>query len=408
MELPATYGICVPVMMDLLDCLGRRHLFPNLRVLTIRNEADSFFFCPNLERLDVRVQRQRELYCLLPRLAQTTPSLRHLNLFDHTIPDAMMHLTSHFNRLQSLETKNDFIVSSESSESFSSLFPFAEHLKEWRVGSLTFCPSNVVTPEPIQFSSLTSLNSVNPVTPEKTITLLSHGLFPKLQKFTFPTPLYSGNPAAYKKSLLELCSNLFTKMPAGLQFFYLRGDGKLLASREATQMDLEDLLPMTKNKTLTTLWMSEQKLLLRPTLASVDRLGTAFPFLTDLYLYLHRTALVSFDVVAALAITLPLLRCLDIGIKGENLADPPTVPLLSHPLKELSLRNSEIGNAPFLFARYIDRLFPFATIDEDELPDDAVTVVSALKLVRDCRKDEEQRSMPTPLRRSKRLENSEK
>lgn len=142
----------------------------------------------------------------------------------------------------------------------------------------------------------------------------------------------------------------------------------------------------------------------RPTLASVDRLSAALPLLTDLYLCLHRTTLVSFDVVAALVVNLPLLSCLDIGIEGENLEDPPSVPLLSHPLKELCLRNSEIGDTPFLFARYIDRLFPFTTIDDDHLPNGGRTVVSALKLVRDCRKDQEQRSVPTPLRRSRRLE----
>lgn len=301
-----------------------------------------------------------------------------------------MHLTSRLPKLQLLESWNGYTISPTSS---ASSIPFAEHIETWRLGALSI-ESPESPPATIQFPVLTSLELKAHLTSSNITPLFSQSLFPKLTRFTFNAPPYDFRPETadlYKESWLNLCSLIF-KQP--LEFLSIRKyDDDDEDPVVETQMPLENFFASVKTAhPLTTLWMAEPRLLKPLTNSSIDRLCTAFPKLTDLYLHCYASTLASFEIVALLAQRLPQLKSLDIGIDGSSLSDPPTVPILSHRLETLCLQNSMVGYT-FWFARYIDRLFPFATIKSFPLPDDGDDFVLALKLIRDSRKDQEVRSL---------------
>ncbi|KAF5329587.1 hypothetical protein D9619_009427 [Psilocybe cf. subviscida] len=404
LSLPTKHLIGVPVMMNLLDSLGRSSLLPNLRKLSLGahaltlSESDCFLLCSSLKYLTIQ---GKGISFLLPRIAQAAPSIQHLESLYESIPPNLISFLKHLRLLKSLRTKNEFIISPAS---FPSSFPFAEYLTTWSASSIVLCHDDTVLPGGIEFPSLTTLELTEPVPAGELVALFSRSVFPKLQVLTFCAPPYdeeSENPedaTAYKTSWLNLFPLLFKKRHC-LQFLHIKGDGYFDYRREETEMDLGDFFADVEWQTLRIFWLDEPKLIKPLTLTSIDRLCTKFPFLSNFRVYLPTSTRISFDDLAVLVDRLPLLYCLNISINGANLADPPSVPILSHYLKTLCIEESDIPD-PFLFARYIDRLFPCAVIQEVEYPsEEEELLISAHKLVRGCRKDQEERSKQKPIRK---------
>lgn len=383
--------------MQLLDCLGRQSLLPNLRLLrlgvdvtTELNEADCFFLCPNLSRLEIRC---RDLRYFFPRIVQVVPSLQHLDIPDQAIPTHLIPLIRNLHQLQTLRTKNKFIISAES--------PLSEHLITWRAGSVVLSQTGTGRVNPTQFTALTTLELINPISMDDVASLFEHSVFPKLLNITFVAPSYDGGFWAarpFKESWLNLCAALFSENH--LEFIYILANKDNEVIEEEAEMDLGDFFVTAKQQTaLRKFWMGEPRLLEPLTRASIGSMCTTFPSLSDIYIQLRDSYTISFDDLAVLANQLPLLQKIEIRIDGTTLTDPPSVPILSHSLEEIGIEGSLIVD-PFLFAHYIDRLFPFAEIRKINVPsNDEQSVISAYKLVRACRKDQERRSIRKPSRK---------
>ncbi|KAF5329591.1 hypothetical protein D9619_009423 [Psilocybe cf. subviscida] len=366
-------GIRACVMMDLLDCLGRRCLLPNLRVLRINpqkrelSNSYCFFLSPTLEHLQIQTSPSSEFSFFLPHLVRSAPSLRHLEIYHPTIPANLLHLIARIPKLQTLGTSNNFVICPDT---FSTLFPFAEHLNSWTADTVVFRPStqNSAYLYPPRFSALRELELKEPVDADEILTLFSRGLFPKLDILSLFVPAYDrrhGNPAQYKASWSKVCSIILGDRYK-LRTLHLQGDFTSRQITDESKMPLEDLFASTTAHGLVGLSIVMPKLLKCLTPTSIDHLCTRFPSLADLYINVDEPDFISFDALTVLARRLPLLSTLDIGIDGSVLTDPPTVPILSHRLSELSLDKAVIDD-PFLFAHYIDRLFPFCTIEESDL-----------------------------------------
>lgn len=383
--------------MQLLDCLGRQNLLPRLRVLRLGayakelNEADCFFLGPNLRSLEIQ---HSDINYFFPRVIQMAPSLRHLKLPYQAIPTHLIPLTRCLRQLETLETENKFVISSNS------LFPFPEQLKTWRASSIISCSREPSSLKSTQFPALTTLELTDQLPADDIAGLLSQSIYPKLVNVIIVAPSYSkenGGVAQFKDSWFNLCKYLFSNPR---QFVQIHGNCLYYTVGDAIRMDLADFFTLTERQTtLRTFWIAEPKLLKPLTRASIDRLCTTFPFLTDLYIQLEESSLIPFDDLVVLADQLPHLRCLDIGINGTDLADPPSVPILSHNLGKLGIESSSIPN-PFLFTRYIDRLFPFAQIQDIVSPSkDEESVISAHKLAQGCRRDQEERGVQKSVRK---------
>lgn len=405
--LPAKYGFTVPIMMSMLDTLGRLSLLPNLHTLSIGahavtlNELDCFFLCLNLRQLQIQ---GKGINFLLPRVVQAAPSIQVLEVLDESIPLHLLPLLKHLHQLRYLKTGNEFIISPAS---FTSSFPFSEHLTTWHASSIGFCNDDTILPQGIEFPSLTTLELTEPIPADELANLFSQSFFPKLQHLTFYAPPYDwerNSPeyaASYKASWLHLFPLIFKKQH-GLQFLQIKGDGsddQDLDEPKETWMDLGDFFADMEWQMLQTFWLDDFKLLKPLTLTSIDCLCTTFPFLTSLSLRLHVSCRISFNHLAVLVDRLPQLGFLNIGVDGGSLADPPSVPVLSHRLAVLSVQRCTISDA-YMFARYITRLFASVAIQELNHPTRAERLLMAAhKLVRECCEDERERSGKKSIRK---------
>lgn len=391
-------------MTTLLEILGRPCLLPNLRMLKhgspllSLNESDCFFLCSKLKHVKFQ---GREISFFLARLVQASPSIQHLELVHESIPSHLLSLLKHLRLLEALQSRNKFVISPAS---FPSSFPFAEHLTTWHASSIGFCADDTVCSSVIEFPVLTTLALTEPVSTDELVNLFSQSFFPKLQTLSLCAPTYNYDSnrgpeygITYKASLLRLFPLLFKKRHS-LKFLEIKGDGREDGS-EDTEMDLGDFFADVEWQTLWTFRLEDAKLLKPLTLASIDRLCTTFPMLHSLTLRLYDTYHISFDHLAVLVDRLPLLYDLDIGIDTTELANPPSVPILSHHLRILCVDGSEIRDG-LLFARYVDRLFPSVVIQEIPYPtEEEELLMAAHKLVRECRQNDIERSIQKPIRK---------
>lgn len=401
--------IRTPILMEILDCLARRFLLPNLRYFEVSIDGESsdthcFFLSPKLEEIKLTIDSDEDIYFLLPRLVRAVPALRSLILPDDAIPDDLLHLTRYFRDLRTLDTCNDLEISANS---FLSKFPFAPYLTTLRANSITIIDDDILKgqrlDEPtIQFSALKGLvlRDIDPGALWLS-ELFTTTLFPNLQCLVLHASPHKDSDggcsyASYKKGWTRLFASITSgKIP--LQSLQIL-DNSSFKSRptEDAGMKLSRLLESsTPSHSLTSLSI-EAPLLQSLTDTSVRNLAQTFPHLTHLSLIPKIStglAMITFQNLALLAQLLPKLSTLHICIDGTSASNPPKIPVLSHGLEMLAFgKSSKVGNA-FVFGRHIFRIFPFATLDTSHgsLPLRGDVVVSAFEMMMGCREDEYER-----------------
>lgn len=376
----------------------------------VSDDTYCLFLCPTLENVSIAFESPEDIWCFFPRLVRLAPCLRSLKLRDdNPIPDELLHLTRYLTKLRVLDTNNDFNISIDS---FQSKFPFSAYLTDWRADSITIAKKDKPIMETerqdgaaIRFPALESLVLREPAYDAKELAdLFSNPLFPNLQSLVLTACPHKddngyGTYASYKKAWTQFFRNVFSRTNH-LESLKLR-DGSTYVARpsEDAGMRLSRLLEhAAQQQTLTSLSIAAP-LLQSLTGTSVHSLAKVFPNLTHLSLLpklATHSAMITFENLALLAQLLPRLSTLHICIEGtHSTSSPPTIPILSHCLEKLALgKSSRIGD-PFLFARYISRMFPFVNIDKSHgsLPPKAEVVISALDMMTGWRQDEYERRL---------------
>ncbi|KAF5329608.1 hypothetical protein D9619_009401 [Psilocybe cf. subviscida] len=387
----------VPVMLDLLQCLDRHHLLPNLRhiyVDSVEMPSDSpdfntFLLCPNLRYLSTTFHDNDHAASGFPRIVRLAPHLRRLEVMNVSIPEDLLPLLSSFHSLQEMSALNDFVVTSKTFSS--TFFPFSSQLKIWRLASISINPADLSRtrafgcPTP-QFPALTELEFLAPKSFVGISEAFAHNLFPQLVTLTIRVVVSTdGRNGGWAK----LFSALFSKKSC-IQFIQIRHCGG--PSRRQLNVDDNDTFAPLENGEPQDLMELDVQVPLQKSLpaSSIRVLVSVFPHLCILHI---AAVQISFADLALLAQGLPHLRLLRIGIDGNTLSPNQiyTLPLLSHGLRTLQLDRSNVGDAA-LFARCLDRLFPFVQILQVlSTPRKTIEMAGLLALMRSRRKDQEAR-----------------
>lgn len=401
-EMSAQIG--APIMLDLLQCLNRHFLLPNLRWLQFEHcdlesgssdkDFNCFFLCPTIQHLSIIFDDANHLRSTFPRIVQLAPHLRFLDVHSIAISDDQLPLLSRFHSLQELSTRNHFIISSEVSNNL----PLPNQLRVWRLGSISIEQGSTnlmssfdrfysITP---QFALLAELQFYAPKMIEALAEVFAHGLFPKLKTLILGCchPAYSRNSGWQK-----LFSAIFSKENC---LDHIETYDSVNSLQNLANFDNNDIFGPLKDcspQVLTTLQLSISPLTILPT-SSIHIMVKIFPHLTDISIYLQPAAYISFTDLALLAQGLPHLVSLRIGIRGTTPVS--AIPILSHRLTQLSLHNSSIKD-PVYFARRLDRIFPFVSVEYCNLNES--TSISklqrALAIMKSCREDQEARIIQT-------------
>lgn len=385
-------------IQELLHCLGRQYLLPKLRILSIseRHRPNHYsLFNPSLKWLLFNPPTREEAPSLLSHLARTAPHLEHITVSQTPLESNSFLVLERFPSLKSLETEDEIHISPES---FAFTFPFAERLVSWKVDGLRVSgliqaqvDAGWSNPE---LSSLEYLEICCIDTPSAILSILTNLALPSLRTFSFCAGPYWFDK---REECLAMFSSLFGKKRS---LRHLTVNVSYSMMKQRSTLDVGYLLQSAVPQDLETLDVRIPMLqsFCKPSLLAVVRV---FPHLKKLTVVTSYDEPFSFRDLAALAHHMPKLMHLDIGISGkvQPKVVASTVPLCSHRLENLSISNMNTHD-PVMLARFIDRIFPFATVSLSENPLtldllDVGRISRALKMMRECRHDDLERSATT-------------
>lgn len=408
----------VPVILQLLQCLNRHHLLPNLRHLYIycldreqeSSHFNSFLMCPSLRYLSMAFDHHRHIESSFPHIVQLAPYLRRLEIMNVSVPEYLLPLISRFRSLQELSATNDFTVSSET---FSSTFPFADQLKMWRLNSIVINPGDLSRSRSLgstghQFSALQELKLEAPKSIGALSEVFAHNLFPRLKTLfiNVKVEFTDARNGGWAKLFLALFSTknclqhiTIRQWHDSAEYRFPPGDIDIFAPlANAEPQDLKELivqlpvkksLPTSSIRTLVGVFPHLTRLEIPKTqilFADLVLLAQGLPHLLDLSIGVDGRALPIYNDIDA-------SRLLPYGLKKHTvvlLDDRNAPPLLSHGLKTIFLENSDIGH-PVVFARWLDRLFPVVRVIGVDVSQKVPEVAGILAMMRPLREDQEAR-----------------